>query len=692
MVFGECRKVFGSNFFWIIVCIALLINLLMLSGFEPENTGKIQMAYSDYLQKIIETAQYKLDEYRIMGYSDDAFVCEYQQQVIDTYTGLIHLPVEMYSSPNWQLLFSYNGSSILLILCAFLCGFIVFYADRFNGTIQIVRTTRNGRMIAGLTKIITVLICSILITFLFEAAEIVYSVVTQGAYKITDPLQTVPGMELCPYSWTIWEGLLVRFGIHLLCFAVSLFLACVLTALLDSYILIYLYGIVLLGCQYILAVLPFLNPYSFLNVVNLFKIADLDFLIKFSAVWIQDNCILSGTAIVITSLLVILVCGILTVICFTVRRYKKSTFPLQKLLHRMNTHHSVSIDNLFSVGHVSVFKYEAYKIFCKPTAVFLVIVYVLIQAYSVAQAFQPDLSYSDNQYRKHMEYLEGEPTEEKADYIRKKLQYTMDVIGREFLVHEQYINNEISSAEYNDFQIEYHKCLEESPVLQRVNTQYNRCVALRESGYDALLLYDTGWIHYFTRDADYFLIIGLILLLSGIVSHESENGILPIIRTTVNGRRNTLRKKYLVAIVGCTVGWCISEVLSIVFCYSNFYLPGWEASIYSIQYSFGEINFTIYQYALITMGIHLVGFILLGVMITSASLLLKKTYVVILTGVLLYLLQPILHFFTVEFTAAPDSFMHSGSFHGTAYLLWFGIAVLLSIVSWGKYCNWRNTV
>ena len=691
MVYSEFKKIFGNKFFWLIICIALSVNLLILSGYEPENIRRSQLTYSEYIHQIIETAQYKLDEYKIMGYSENAFVCEYQQKVIDTYGHLNSLSVDMYSSSNWQLLFSYNGSAVLIVICAFLCGFIIFYSDRFNGTIYIIRTTRNGRIFTGIGKVIVAIICSVMITLLFELSEIVYTGVFQNSGNITEPLQTVPGMEMCPYSLSIIEGLTVRYLIHLLCFAVVLFLSCLLTSLFNSYITIFLYGIAVTGSQYMVTTIPFLNQYSFLNVVNIFKIFKLDFIKRFTAIQITGYCIIAEDAIVNSILLLIITLIIGSVICFGKRRYKQSNINFWKILKQKRERYYIITNKFFRINHVSIFKNEVYKLFVKPVALLVIIMYVFLQLYISSDSFSPDLSYSDNRYKEYMELLEGEPTDEKAEYIYQQLSYMDEIIGNEQLIRQKYAKGEITATEYNDYQIEYYKCLDELPILQRVNEQYNRCVSLRAAGYHTILIYDTGWILYLTRSADYLLIIILVLLLAGIVSYESESGILPIIRTTVNGRINLLYKKYLVAVFGCIIGWFISEVIPAFYCYANYYLPKGSISIYSVNYNLGDIDITINQYVILTLLVHLLGILILGMFTTSLSLLIKRTYIVILTGVVLYLVRPILSYFSIELISTPDIFLSAGSFHILTYLIWGVATIALSMISIYKYCNGRMT-
>lgn len=691
MIYSEFKKTFGNKFLWVIICIALAVNLLILSEYEPENIRKSQLTYSEYIHQIIETAQYKLDEYKIMGYSEDAFVCEYQQKVIDTYGRLSNLSVDMYSSSNWQLLFSYNGSAILIVICAFLCGFIIFYSDRFHGTIYIIRTTRNGRVFTGIGKVFVAIICSVIITSLFELSEIVYSIIFQNSSHIAEPLQTVPGLEMCPFSLSIIEGLIVRYLLHLLCCAVVLFLSCLLTSLLNSYITIYICGITVIGCQYIVTTIQFLNQYNFLNVVNIFKIFKLDFIKKYTAAKITESCVSAEYAIIVTVLLLVVLFIIMAVICFGVRRYKHNSINFWELLKRKREQYSITTKGFICIDHVSIFKNETYKLYAKPTVIFIIFAYIFLQLHIASDFFGVDLSYSDNKYKEYMELLEGKPTDEKTDYILLQLNYLEEIIGNEPIVREQYANGLLTSSEYNDYQIEYYKCLDEIPVLQRVYDQYYRCISLRESGYNALLLYDTGWILYFTRSTDYLLIILLVLLLAGIVSYESESGILPIIRTTPNGRIKLLYKKYLVAVLGCIIGWFISEVIPVFYCSTNYYLPEGNASIYSVNCNLGDIDLTINQYVILTLLVHLLGIIILGMFITSLSLLIKRTYIVILTGVVLYLVRPILSYFSIELISTPDIFLSAGSFHVLTYLIWGVATVALSMISIYKYCNGRMT-
>ena len=158
----------------------------------------------------------------------------------------------------------------------------------------------------------------------------------------------------------------------------------------------------------------------------------------------------------------------MAVICFGVRRYKHNSINFWELLKRKREQYSITTKGFICIDHVSIFKNETYKLYAKPTVIFIIFAYIFLQLHIASDFFGVDLSYSDNKYKEYMELLEGKPTDEKTDYILLQLNYLEEIIGNEPIVREQYANGLLTSSEYNDYQIEYYKCLDEIPVLQAV--------------------------------------------------------------------------------------------------------------------------------------------------------------------------------------------------------------------------------
>lgn len=687
MLYGECRKIFGNKTVWLIVGIALICNMAMLIRFTPAGAGNSGLAYSEHIQSILETAEYKLEEYRSIGYADTSFVRQYQTQVIRTYAKLAEQPVDKNASAGWQMLFSYSGGAIFLIVCAFLCGFLIFYADRFSGMTNILRTTRNGRTKSAIVKVVVCILTAGCLTSLFEFSEILLTVAKNGYTSAYLPIQSVPGMELCPFVLTIGEGLVLRYGIHLCVCIVVMFLSGLLTSACNSYLTVFSGGILLFVFQYLQGSTSFLNAYNYFNIVNIFKIYNLHFVKNFSAVKFGEACIPSDLVLLYTFAVLAAISSIWIVIFYSRRRYKHGSARRMDAVAKMLSVCAKGTKRAKNALHVSITGHELYKTYGRGIVLCVGVFYCISSFMTWSAYFAADTSYADNRYKQYMIEIEGEPTDEKVAYIDEKISYAQEIIAKEKTMQELYAADAITSRAYNAYQIEYYACMDELPILLCVQERIKSCNAARTLGYDAMLLYDTGWILYFSRNVDYSLCIALCLILAGVFSSESESGILPIVRATKYGRKKLLGRKYAVALLGCFVGWCINEVSVIVWCTKNYYMPSGNASIYSLNNAVGHMDMTIYEYMLFTASVHLIGWLMLGILVTSASVFIKRTYVVVAFSVILYCIHPILNIFAIDIRCMPDIVLASPPANAEICVAWCIVSLALLAFSTIRYCG-----
>ena len=691
MIYGEFKKILGNKTLLFIVCAALFLNVLMMREYTPVVSGGSPLPYAEYLENIIETAEMKHAEYLALGYPETSFVCTYQTAAADTYRKLVNEPVEMYSAPEWKGYFSYSGSAVLIILCAFLCGFLVFFSDRWNGAVCILRTTKHGRFRLGICKLLCLCACAVVVTALFDLTELFLTVITEHPDNVHSYIQSVPGLERSPYAVTILDGILIKYLVHLSCFLFAAALAAFLASVFQGYIPIFLSGLAILGSQYLAAAVPFLNFYQYFYVVNLFKILRLDFLKNFSGVMILGQYAPSGKVLFASLLSAVCVMTCLSVFFFSVRRYKSGTDKMQNILEKIKAIRPPKrIAGRSHAAHTSLIRHELWKVYGKRAVVFIGILSCGLHCYQTAEYFAKDLSYEDNQYREYMTELEGEPTAEKEEYLREQISYLNGIIGKELEMRIEYSAGNISAREYNAFQIEYYRCQDELPIIERVWDQYYRCVSLREEGQDAVLLYDTGWKLYFSRGVDYCLIVGLILVLAGIFSSETESEVLPIVRTTKHGRGKLLGVKYFISALGCVLCLMVSELCAFLFCKSNYYLPEAGAGISSIDMALGIRDVPICQYVFRIVLLHAVGIVLLGVIIPSLSVLMRRTYAVMIVGILVCLIRPALTYFGIRLTVTPDMLLSSPAPDIRSPLIWCTVTFVLCAISSIVYCRGKK--
>lgn len=185
----------------------------------------------------------------------------------------------------------------------------------------------------------------------------------------------------------------------------------------------------------------------------------------------------------------------------------KSNFIKVKLQHRKRKSKRTN---------VSLLSLEAYKLWIDQKALFILVVLIFIQIFSIGN-FNYFVDKEEYYYHSYCSYLSGELTDEKSDYMKAekiKIADTQSLIDR---LNNQYENGEIS---YSTLQIElYSLSIDEnkSNAFHRAYDQYMQLEEISQSGKDVRFVYLTPWEKLITNDALVYDLISLLLLFSALI-------------------------------------------------------------------------------------------------------------------------------------------------------------------------------
>ena len=159
---------------------------------------------------------------------------------------------------------------------------------------------------------------------------------------------------------------------------------------------------------------------------------------------------------------------------------------------------------------------------------------------------------SDADYKAYMEYLEGDITSEKENYIAQQQEYFDGLIRRLDEIAE---NDKLSESTKQAMSKSIENILNSKGVaFERVSEQYSRLIELKESGVNARFIdeniYST-FVSSKTREWNDFALLSLVLLIAVpcVFTVEYKNKMINLIRPTVNGKARLFIRKTAVLLM-----------------------------------------------------------------------------------------------------------------------------------------------
>ena len=242
-------------------------------------------------------------------------------------------------------------------------------------------------------------------------------------------------------------------------------------------------------------------------------------------------------------------------------------------------------------AHTGVTYHELYKILFDNKVILVIFLFIGFQIYISLQPKTP-LTYIDFYYRKYMNALEGQLTEEKLHYIadeQKAFDKAMEKIN---LLHEQFQNGEISEIQLSYYmqaiQDEFKYIDGFNKMIERLN--YIKSYESKD-GKSLWFVYERGWYYLsaadgngYTRDISNALkmVVTMIVSLSFVFSIEFSTGMIHIISVYKRGRKDTFHAKVNICIGITTVIFIITYLPEVISAAQQFGLHSMAAPLASL--------------------------------------------------------------------------------------------------------------
>jgi hypothetical protein len=138
-------------------------------------------------------------------------------------------------------------------------------------------------------------------------------------------------------------------------------------------------------------------------------------------------------------------------------------------------------------------------------------------------------------------------------------------------------------------------------------------------------IYDAGAIKYLFSFFDITLVLFVLAVFAGVFSNEYQSGFIMIISISKHGGKKTFKSKYLFAFITITAAYIIFSLADLFFLLTNFDMSYLHTGIMSIpDFAKLELNISILNYFIIFKIVSYTGFVILALIITSLSNILKN--------------------------------------------------------------------
>jgi len=614
--------------------------------------------YESKIEEIIKESEYLISSYAKKGISEEAFVYKYQEKIINTYD---ELPNKIDFSVNhtygWDIFFDYSIVNVFIICSLIISTAVIFTYDNSIGFSSLLRTTSRGRLTNGVAKLITACILCILIITLFYVTSWICIGFCSGYSELNFPLQMLRGFEYSHYLITIKDYLVIFFVIKTITLLVFTTIVSSFAIITKNSLFSFLISILFYGFHLFLSNNTYHNSYDLLKNCNFVTMSEVnDFFSRYKAINIfghlADYIPVMFLLLFITLLLFIFI----DLSCYSLN-LKGISFKKIKVLPIKNkvTKEYVNKYKLTAKGKpLSCTYFEMHKaLFLTYFLVFLVLSFIA-KLYITCNA-EKKFSQNDSLYKEYINMFSGELTSEKEEQLFKLINDNDEILLQEREMREKYNLNEISSEEYTTYLSEYASALLKDTAYNELERRIIYIKNQRNKGYEAWLIYDTGWNALLLEEIDWIEYFLLVLLCSGVFSIEykkrtSSGGFYQILRATKFGRKKTFVSKFIsagVIALFITILFNSIELINVMMVYDT---PMSEAPIHSLfNFSNFKLNMSIGEYAVIFYITKIVSVLILSLTLCSFSLIFKNALFATFSIIVLTLLPNLISNFGLSF-------------------------------------------
>ncbi len=512
--------------------------------------------HKERLDRIITSAYRRIDEYKVLGYSYNSYSYMLQRQAIIYYNKLYgtEFPVSFSTLQEKPLEF---GGEIPFLLCVFLLmGSSLLAAERANGAVALIKTTKKGRLHTAIAKIGAVPFAVAAAVLCARLPIIILTVIMIGADVYSMPVQFATDYLNCPYPITVFGAELIRMGMYFLCGLVMVYSMLAVSALIRGYAPPFVFGAAMVLGSYFASSLHYLNPGTipqYLNFVTLMGCEKL-----FTSLAGVKIPIFSCLPCELAALALYLPIIIMAMLCFAVAYVRMPSLPSEKKRRFISLARPVERIRSLAAARirrrtVSVVAWEFKKLYTNPAFIICLLGLVLVKgmySYEYRYIFPKE---DDKVWQMFMEEYAGEYTDEKYESVVALRKELSAIMGKKDEMDAAIDNGLITPKEYSEYVSDYYMAERKLDSYIRLRNYADRLKELHGQGVNVSFVYDTGWKNLFIYCNDAFLLAVCAVIPIFAFQTDRQNGFYPLLRTQKHGRGRTYLGKCLSTLVAVTV-------------------------------------------------------------------------------------------------------------------------------------------
>lgn len=532
--------------------------------------------YDNYLEDI-DAQSKSLSSFSIFN-DTESFSYRNIQKTADDFAVLKSTNLQLISDSAVEAFFSFKAADYLIfVVIIFLC--LMFLNERRKGLWSVIYSGAGGRASLALKRIVVLFFVSMVSVILIYGINLSISFYIYGGFEYLDaPLQSIEIFGSLPLNITVRDFLVIYFIFKIIAvFLLSVLLYVIMSAVNDVKYSITVTA-VFLGIEYILFeflpvqsyanIFKYFNIFSFINLSELFT-NYLNVNLFEYAINIRTICMISAIPL----------CIIMTVVCILIQAYKRPNTG-KSVLDKIALWINCISDKI--TRNFNILNFEIYKLLYLQKGVLVILALVLIAANFNYVSY---VNYTEEEtiVNQYYELLQGEIDENTLSKIDDLISNNNQKIQEYETYSEKYDKGSINYSDYymNELNLEgaYKNQIALQQVKSRAEELYDKNEGLwlvDEEGFKSILGYNDGSDlgqnqNCANKQSEISLlsIVVLILMLSGIISFETQSGTKQMLKSMPKGRNKLFKSKILAVLIITVSVWVVSYTGEIIALMSN---------------------------------------------------------------------------------------------------------------------------
>ena len=663
-----------------------------------------------YYEYIVEKEDYKeanniklndlirsVKNYLANGYSKNSFSYRYQIRMIEkTKNAIENVKLSEKLVYGWDLLFSYSGTYLFMILAAIFIGGRMFMLEKERGMHLVLRSAKNGRaktvsykLLAGFILILAISVLLVLTTFLIIGFRVGFS-------SPFSAIQEIGAFDASTYVISTLTCFIFTFLLMLAAAYAICSLTCFLSVTIRNGVLPMIISAGYVGISYVIS--TFTQNQNFFKLTNLMTVSSAE---KLFAIWTPVHFFghpIADTLTIPIYFAFLIVTFILLIYFIWIKFGMGSGSSSKNILKRISEFIHTSRHN--TKGQ---FIYEAKKIFRPKVAIITILLVAAKLIFSFA-AFNGEIYYDDELKKAIMDRYSGLSLGETYEAVTEKCDRYTEISTDSYanMMAVKRKNGSITQTEYSAYREELNEIKNEIDYYKDYQKQLADLIEKHdEIGISAKPVFEIGFRKFFSYDFEYILVILVAFLMSGIFAREYETDFIKLLRSTGNGQKKAFWAKIRLACILPALISVIFTAVDLMLVFARYDMSCTASPLFVIKsYLSLQSGITIGNYILLVAIIRIFTYMLFGLLVASLSCITRSEWLTAAISVTLFipymlslLGMKIMSNFDLSILLSVDRLlilclMSGGLIKAIIItLLWIAVAVVATVYSYRIFCR-----